>query len=155
MLAAICAISMMACGNNEEEAYKMITDEMVESCKTISTTVIEALGSFDDATLEENKANRDDFTRLSVIEWDEETAILGALVEAGTPEAEVDMEKGQVTVLVPATFENNAGQISVVFDYDKSYDQMLPSYITVAEAETFKGNMVGATQGTPPAYTNG
>lgn len=145
MLAAICAISMMACGNNEEEAYKMITDEMVESCKTISTTVIEALGSFDDATLEENKANRDDFTRLSVIEWDEETAILGALVEAGTPEAEVDMEKGQVTVLVPATFENNAGQISVVFDYDKSYDQMLPSYITVAEAETFKGNMVGAT----------
>lgn len=145
MLVLICAMSMMACGNNEEEAYKLITDDMVESSKSISTTVIEALGSFDEATLEENKANRDDFTRLSVIEWSEETATLGALVSTGEPVAEVDMEEGQVTVVVPAVFENSEGQVSVVFDYDKDYDQMLPSYITVAEAETFKGNMMGAT----------
>lgn len=148
MLVVICAMSMMACGNNEEEAYKLITDDMVESSKSISTSVIEALGSFDEATLEENKANRDDFTRLSVIEWSEETATLGALVSVGEPVAEVDMEEAQVTVVVPAVFENSEGQVSVVFDYDKDYDQMLPSYITVSEAETFAGNMSGAAVNT-------
>lgn len=144
MLAVICAFALSACGKEEEDSFQRITDEMVENCKSVSQNAVESLASFDEATLETYKDNRDDFTRLAVIEWDEQTKELGAYTSMDAAEAEVNREEGQVTVKIPATFEKNSGEITVVFNYNADYDQMVPAYLTISESETFAGNMKGA-----------
>ena len=58
--------------------------------------------------------------------------------------ADINREEGQITVTIPATFEKNTGDIAVVFNYNKDYDQMVPAYMTITETETFGGNMRGA-----------
>lgn len=144
MLVVICAFAFSACGKEEEDGFQRITAEMAENCEAVSQSAVESLASFDEATLEAYKENRDDFTRLAVEEWAEQTATLGAYKEMGEPESEVNHDEGQVTVKIPATFENNAGEITVVFNYNKDYDQMVPAYMTISEEETFAGNMAGA-----------
>lgn len=144
MMVVICAFAFAACGNKEESAFQTITDEMADNCIAVSQSAVQSLASFDDATIEAYKTNRDDFTRLAVIEWDEETANLGAFQSMGEPVADINREEGQITVKIPATFEKNAGEIEVVFNYSKDYDQMVPAYLLVSEEETFAGNMRGA-----------
>ena len=144
MMVIICAFAFTACGKEEEKTFQTITDEMADNCIAVSQSAVQSLASFDDATLEAYKENRDDFTRLAVIEWDEETDILGAYQGMDEAKADINREEGQVTVTIPATFEKNTGDIAVVFNYNKDYDQMVPAYMTITETETFAGNMKGA-----------
>lgn len=144
MMAVICMFAFSACGKEEETGFQRITDEMADNCIAVSQSAVESLASFDAATLEAYKTNRDDFTRLAVTEWDEQTAQLGAFQSMGEAVADVNREEGQVTVKIPAVFEKNSGEIEVVFNYNKDYDQMIPAYLLVSEEETFAGNMKGA-----------
>lgn len=145
MLAVICMFSLAACGKEEEETFQTITDDMVqEQCVQSAVNAVQALASFDEATLEQLKTERQDFTRLAVIEWDAQIKELGAFQSMGDPVADVNREDEQVTVNVPATFEKKDGVISVVYNYNKDYDAMIPAYLTIAESETFAGNMKGA-----------
>lgn len=144
MMVIICAFAFTACGKQEEETFQTITDEMADNCIAVSQSAVLSLASFDDATLEAYKENRDDFTRLAVIEWDEQTDTLGAYQGMDEAKADINREEGQITVTIPATFEKNTGDIAVVFNYNKDYDQMVPAYMTITETETFGGNMRGA-----------
>ena len=134
LMVVICAFAMSACGNVKEEAFQLITDEMVENCKTIAASSVEALASFDQATLDGYKTNRNSFTRLAVEEWDAQTDVLGAYKSMGEATTVVDREEGEVIVKIPAEFENNAGEIEVYFNYNADYDQMVPAYISVKES---------------------
>ncbi len=146
LLAVMCVFALTACGDEAEDSYRTITDDMVTNCEEVSTSVIQTLASFseDDLTSETYWDSRDTFTRLAIREWYENTADLGALVGVQSVTSDVDDEGLQVTVRVEAEFEQNNGEIAVVFNYDSSYDQMLPGYLTVSEEETFAGNMKGA-----------
>lgn len=145
MLVVICMFALTACGKEEEDAFQTITDDMVqEQCVQSAVNAVEALASFDEATLEQLKTERQDFTRLAVIEWDAQIKELGAFQSMGDAVADVNREEEQVTVKIPATFEKKDGEISVVYNYNKTYDAMIPAYLTISEAETFAGNMRGA-----------
>lgn len=147
MLAVLCMFTITACGKKEAEVFQNVTDEMVQQqCIPLMENVLQTLPNFQEdelAYLSSNK-NRNDFTRNLVSEWVEKTKTLGALVKSGTPETEINHEKDQVTVRVPAEFENSKGVITLVFNYKKDLDSMIPAYMTVTEEETFASNMKGA-----------
>lgn len=146
MLAVMCVFALTACGNKTEDSYRTITEDMAASCEQVSTSVIETLAGFsqEELTSEIYWDNRDTFTRLAVREWSENTAGLGAFIGVKSVTSEINDEELQVTVKVEAEFEKNDGNLTVVFNYDSSYDQMMPGYMTISEAETFAGNMKGA-----------
>lgn len=143
-LAATCAFALTACGNNEEETFQKVTETMAVTCEQSAVSVIQAMGVMDEATIEQYKVSRDDFTRLAVTEWAEETVDFGSFESVGTSEADINHEEGQITVHVPVTFTETEATVNVVFNYSGDYDDMLPAYITVSEKETFGGNMKGA-----------
>ncbi|NCB91246.1 MAG: sodium pump decarboxylase subunit gamma [Clostridia bacterium] len=144
----LCLMSFVLiglCGAKEASAaYEVITKDMVANCAEVATTSIESLASFDDATLDGMAESRDAFTRQAVAEWKEQLKDFGKFEKAGDAKTVVDDEEYTVTVTVPATFSNKSGEIILTFNYDADYDQMVPSYLTLSEAETFGGNMKGA-----------
>ncbi len=147
MLVVLCMFTMTACGKKEAEVFQNVTDEMVQKqCIPLMENVLQTLPNFQKEELKYlgSNENRDDFTRNLVIEWVEKTKTLGAFVKAGTPETEINHEKDQVTVRVPAEFEKSKGVIALVFNYKKDFDSMVPAYMTVTEEETFASNMKGA-----------
>ncbi|MBS6195604.1 MAG: OadG family protein [Clostridiales bacterium] len=147
MLAAACTFALTACGKETEEGFQRITDTMVdEQCVQTASNLVDALASLDDAAMEQIiLESRQDADRQIVEEWQTQTETMGALVEKGTPKKpEIDRDANQVTVEIPAKFENSDGTLTFVFDYEKDYDAMLPAYMTLTEEETFAGNMKGA-----------
>lgn len=144
LLVVICAFALTACGKKETDTFQRITDEMAENCAQVSQSAVESLASFGEDQLTEMGKNRDDFTRMAVAEWSEQVNVLGAYKEMGTPQTDIDREENIVTVVIPAQFEKKAGDITVVFNYNSDYDQMVPAYMTIAEEESFGGNMKGA-----------
>lgn len=144
MLTVICTFALTACGKEETSAFQRITDEMAASCVQISQGAVESLASFDEATLDQMKINRDDFTRTAAEQWMEQTAVLGAYKEMGEPATDIDREENTVTVTIPAEFEKESGVLTFVYNYNKDYDQMIPAYMTLSEVESFSSNMKGA-----------
>lgn len=144
MLAVICTFALTACGKEETSAFQRITDEMAASCVQISQGAVESLAGFDEATLDQMKINRDDFTRIAAEQWVEQTAVLGAYKEMGEPATDIDREENTVTVTIPAEFEKESGVLTFVYNYNKDYDQMIPAYMTLSEVESFSSNMKGA-----------
>ncbi len=141
-LAAACAFGLAACGDKEETGgFQRITDEMAQNCVTVSQSAVESLASFDDSQMEQMAVSRDDFTRYAVEEWVEAVDTMGEYQSMGEAETAVDDEAETVTVTIPAVFEGEEATLTFVYDYNADYDQMTPTYMTVAEKETVAGNL--------------
>lgn len=144
MLAAVCTVSLAACGTEETDGFQRITDEMAQNCITVSQSAVESLASFDESQMQQMEVSRDDFTRLAVEAWVDAGETMGTYESMGEAELTVDAEEETVTVSIPAVFEKEEGTLTFVYNYDKDYDQMLPAYLTISEKETVGGNLKGA-----------
>jgi sodium pump decarboxylase gamma subunit len=150
----LCLMSIMLVGlcgaKNVSAAYQVITEDMASNCADISSQSVEALASYDEATLSAMAENRDDFTRQAVGEWLEQVKELGTYKSSDKASSVIDLEAETVTVSVPAVFEKNGVEsravVTFLFNYykDLSTEQMVPAYMTLAKEETFAGNMGGA-----------
>lgn len=147
MLAVICTFAMTACGKEETEAFQNITQEMVDTqCIPAAEGLTQSLASLteEDLAFLTSNENRDDFSRGVTQEWTSKMDELGAFKSAESAEAEINHEKEQVSVHVPAKFEKGNGVVTFVFNYVKAQDVMMPAYMTVMAEETFASNMKGA-----------
>lgn len=149
LLAVICTFGLTACGNNGDE-FVYITDDVVLTCEQTATALVEQLAAMTDEELQSYIGSKDDFTRVTMEAWVEGKAVMGNMVsmDSDAVESEINEEDLQVTVKIPSTFENNSGTVTMVFNYDKESNSPVPAYTTIAEQETFAGNMKSAAVNT-------
>ncbi len=145
LLAIICVFGMTACGNDKEE-FRYLTDDVVAKCEEATIEDIEMFAGFTDEEWEELLNSKIDSLRVTAEAWVEQTEVLGKLVSFDKDKitSETHEEELQVSVTVPAKFENNTGTFTLVFNYDKAAGTLSLGYTQIAETETFAGNMMGA-----------
>lgn len=144
MMTVAVVFSFAGCGKTEETGFQLITDDMIQSCESGSESFVQSLASYDRATLETLLTEREAFARIVGEVWLEGLDEFGALQSTGEITTTVDRDENEVRVEVESFFEKKEGITTVVFDYDEDSDYMMPAYITLAEKETFGGNMRGA-----------